>query len=133
MRRNNRESYVGRRYSILDIHTFDQSLGPKSIFAHYKPLPPYPVPPSPPIYPPPEYYNIFPGSSKVRNKYPSASLYPTKEYYNFPQHVTNPLVGPPMNNDNEEGTSMSFPESPSNYLLDEPLLDDYLDFASFIQ
>ncbi|PIA46623.1 hypothetical protein AQUCO_01500278v1 [Aquilegia coerulea] len=142
MRRDNPRSYVGRRYSILDIHTFDQSLRPKPRFAYYKSIVPYPFPPSPTIYLPPVDYNIFAGSSRVRNKYLSASLYPTEDYYNFPQNVTNnpPFVPPPSlyptenhynfpqtvtNNDNEAGTSMSYPESPSNYLLDEPLSDDF--------
>ncbi|PIA46624.1 hypothetical protein AQUCO_01500279v1 [Aquilegia coerulea] len=96
MRRDNPGSYVGRRYSILDIHTFDQSLRPKPRFAYYKSIVPYPFPPSPLIYLPPVDYNIFAGSSRVRNKYLSASLYPTEDYYNFPQNVTNnPPFGPP--------------------------------------
>ncbi|PIA46621.1 hypothetical protein AQUCO_01500276v1 [Aquilegia coerulea] len=160
MRRDNPGSYVGRRYSILDIHTFDQSIRPNTRFAYYKPIAPYPFPPARPIHPPPVDYNIFAGSSRVRNKYLSANLYPTEDYYDFPQNnvtinppsgpppslyptedyynfpqngTNNPLFRPPpMNNDNEAGTSMSYPESPSIYLLDEPLPDDNLISANFM-
>ncbi|KAF5205186.1 Transcription factor srm1 [Thalictrum thalictroides] len=150
MRLKNPEIYAGKRFSILDIHTFDQSLRPKSRFAHYKPIAPSPFPPSPPKYLPQVDYNIFGGASRMPNKYLSASFYPTEDQYHFsqnvtnprftedhyyfPQNLTNPPFGhPPTNINNEAEPFMSYPESPSNYLLDKPLQDGYLNFANFMQ
>ncbi|KAF5207592.1 Transcription factor divaricata [Thalictrum thalictroides] len=150
-RRRNPELYVGRRYSILDIHTCEQSLRPKFRLAHYQPIiAPFTFPPPPPKYQPQVDYNIFVGVSRMPNKYLFASQYPTEGHYYFqqkvtnlpfdedqyylPQNVTNPSFDPPlMNSDNDTGPSMSYLESPSNYLLDEPMEDDFLDFPNFMQ
>ncbi|KAF5207593.1 Transcription factor divaricata like [Thalictrum thalictroides] len=149
-RRNYPELYVGRRYSVLDIHTYDQSFRPKFKFAHYQPIAPFSFPPPPPKYQPQVDYNIFVGASSMPNKYLSASLFPTKDHYYFPQNVTNlpfaedqyyflqNVTNPPfdpllMNNDNEAGPSMSYLESPSNYKLDKLLEDDFLNYANFMQ
>ncbi|KAF9618707.1 hypothetical protein IFM89_002402 [Coptis chinensis] len=124
-RRDNPGNFSGRRKSILDIHDADDTIKPKSRNSRWVPIAPSPFPPQPPIIPHFVDYNSLIGS-RIRNKYRLSTLCPIEK---FTYEINSPSV-PSTSNDTNNAEFMNYQQndefnadSPSNYLLSEPIPD----------